>query len=96
MAKVEYYKDRKEMGIQVDKFESSPDTKPLVARKIGYLQSLKDELKRVTWTSKDELVMFTKIALGATFAFGLGIYGADLLIKGCLTGFKGLIHLVFG
>lgn len=84
------------MGIQVDKFESSAETERSVAPKIGYLQSLKDELKKVTWTSKDELVMFTKIALGATFAFGLGIYGVDLLIKSCLTGFKGLIHLIFG
>jgi len=84
------------MGVQVDRFGSSSEPEERVPQKIGYLQSLKDELKRVTWTSRDELVTFTKIALGATFAFGLGIYGVDLLIKSCLTGFKGLIHLIFG
>ncbi len=84
------------MGVQVDKLESPKETQEVRARKIGYLQELKNELKQVTWTSKEELVGFTKIVVGATFAFGLGIYGVDLLIKGCLTGFKTLIHLIFG
>ena len=85
------------MGVQVDKLEAPSDVKAEAKTpKIGYLQELKNELKQVTWTSKDELVLFTKIVVGATFAFGLGIYGIDLLIKGCLTGFKTLIHLIFG
>jgi preprotein translocase subunit SecE len=81
------------MGVQVDKLGSEAEIKP---PKTGYLQALKNELKQVTWTSKDELVMFAKIVVGATFAFGLSIYGVDLLIKGCLAGFKTLIHLIFG
>lgn len=84
------------MGVQVDKFESSSETQESKTRRVGYLQELKKELKQVTWTSKDELMMFTKIVVAATFAFGLGIYGIDILIKVCLTGFKGLIHLIFG
>lgn len=84
------------MGVQVNKFESPSETQESKARKIGYLQELKNEFKQVTWTSKNELVMFTKIVVAATFAFGLGIYGIDILIKVCLTGFKGLIHLIFG
>ena len=85
------------MGVQVDKLESEAEIKPSAkSLKMGYLQELKNELRQVTWTSKDELVMFAKIVVGATFAFGLGIYGIDLLIKGCLTGFKTLIHLIFG
>ncbi len=84
------------MGVQVDKLESEAGIKPLKPLKTGYLQEIKNELRQVTWTPKDELVMFAKIVVGATFAFGLGIYGVDLLIKGCLTGFKTLIHLIFG
>ncbi len=87
------------MGVQVDKLESpkeAPETIAVKSTKLGYLAELKKELRQVTWTSKDELIMFTKIVVGATFAFGLGIYGIDLLIKGCLTGFKTLIHLIFG
>ncbi len=81
------------MGVQVDKLEVPSEEK---TQKIGYLQELKKELRQVTWTSKEDLVLFTKIVVGSTFAFGLGIYGVDLLIKGCLTGFKTLIHLIFG
>lgn len=84
------------MGVQVDKFESSSEMHESKTQRVGYLQQLKNELRQVTWTSKDELVMFTKIVVVATFAFGLGIYGVDLFIKGCLTGFKTLIHLIFG
>ncbi len=87
------------MGVQVDKLESSsevPKTGDSRARKIGFLQELKSEFRQVTWTTKDELVMFTKIVMGATFAFGLSIYGVDLLIKGCLTGFKIVLRLIFG
>lgn len=84
------------MGVQVDKLESPKETIEIKSSRMGYLAELKKELRLVTWTSKAELVMFTKIVVGATFAFGLGIYGIDLLIKGCLTGFKTLIHLIFG
>ncbi len=95
------------MGVQVDKLGSPSEmqdaqkgqsARPHMdkAGKIGYLQELKNELKQVTWTSKDELILFTKTVVGATFAFGFSIYGVDLLIKGCLTGFKTLIHLIFG
>jgi preprotein translocase subunit SecE len=84
------------MGVQVDKLESSSEMQESKTRKISYLQELKRELKQVTWTSKEELILFTKIVVGATFAFGLSIYGADLFIKGCLTGFKNLIHLIVG
>jgi preprotein translocase subunit SecE len=88
------------MGVQVDKLEAPKEIREEQEksriRKMGYLQELKNELRHVTWTSKDELVLFTKVVVGATFAFGLGIYGVDLLIKSCLTGFKTLIHLIFG
>lgn len=87
------------MGVQVDKLESPKEAQETIevkSTKMGYLAELKKELRQVTWTSKDELIMFTKIVVGATFALGLGIYGVDLLIKGCLTGFKTLIHLIFG
>jgi preprotein translocase subunit SecE len=57
-----------------------------------YLQEFKDELKKVTWTSKDELRFFTKIVVGATFVFGIGIYVVDLLIKISLDVIKTSAH----
>lgn len=85
------------MGVQVEKLTSQTETKPSQkSSKTGYLKELKEELKKVTWTSKEELILFTKIVVGATFALGLGIYGVDLLIKGALNGFKSLVTLIFG
>ena len=88
------------MGVQVDKLEPSSGVllEPKVSRlrKMGFLQELKGEFKQVTWTPREELAMFTKIVVSATFIFGLSTYGIDLLIKGCLTGFKTLLHLIFG
>jgi preprotein translocase subunit SecE len=81
------------MGVQVEQLSSRTETKP---SKTSYINELKEELKKVTWTTKDELIFFTKIVVAATFSLGLGIYGIDLLIKGVLNGFGALIHLIFG
>ena len=89
------------MGVQVEQLSSQPETKQARDEpkgKIGssYINELKAELKKVTWTTKEELIFFTKIVIGSTFALGLGIYAVDLLIKGVLNGFGALIHLIFG
>jgi preprotein translocase subunit SecE len=81
------------MGVQVEQLSSQEETKP---KKASYITELKEELGKVTWTTKDELITFTKIVVGSTFALGLGIYGIDLLIKGVLKGFGALVHLIFG
>jgi preprotein translocase subunit SecE len=64
--------------------------------KISYFQQLKEEIKKVTWTTKEELQFFTRVVIGATFAFGIGIYLIDLLIKGVLMSLGSLFHLIFG
>ncbi len=64
--------------------------------KVRYVRELKAELKKVTWTTKEELTLCTKIVIGSMFIFGMGVYLSDLLIKGCLDGFTTIIHLVFG
>lgn len=82
------------MGVQVEQLTSR--TEEIKPSKTSYINELKEELKKVTWTTKDELILFTKIVIGSTFSLGLGIYGVDLLIKGVLNGFGALIHLIFG
>jgi preprotein translocase subunit SecE len=62
----------------------------------GLLQGLKDELRKVSWTSKEELKLCTKIVVGSTLLFGLGIYVVDLVVKGFLDGIHVLTRLVFG
>ena len=75
---------------------SIPMTETKKNRTVSYLTELKEELKKVTWTTKAELVLCTKIVLYSTFFFGLGIYLVDLIIKGLLSLVGLLIHLIFG
>lgn len=58
-----------------------------------FIQEVKEELKKVSWTSREELLLSTKLVVLATFIFGLGIYLADLLIKGSLDGISGFVKL---
>ena len=64
--------------------------------KRGYIRELKEELKKVSWTSKDELFLSTKIVVGSTFVFGFGVYLVDLIVQGSLNGLHNLFFKVIG
>lgn len=64
--------------------------------KSNYFQELKDEFRKISWTTREELRTCTKITVGATFVFGIGIYLVDLVIKGVLLTLGSLFHLIFG
>ena len=79
--------------------ESQQEVKKFTLRsfmKAGWLQSVKDELKKVSWTSKDELKKSTKVVIGSTLFIGFGIYCVDLVIRHTLDGFHVLARLIFG
>lgn len=62
---------------------SSKD-KEVAAKKLQvaeFVGEIKAELKRISWTSSEELKTYTKIVVGATFFFGMGIYFMDLIIQ---------------
>lgn len=65
-------------------------------KKLSYLREVQNELKKVTWTSKAELIMSTKAVIIATFVFGFSIYLADLTVRGFLDGVGYVARLVFG
>lgn len=58
---------------------------------IEWFGGVKQEFNKITWTSKDELKVYTKVTVIATFAIGLGIYLADLVIRLGLTGIGSLV-----
>jgi len=62
----------------------------------SFFGELKEELKKVSWTTKDELISSTKVVLLTIFLFGLGIYVVDLLVKGVLEGIKVSLRFIFG
>lgn len=61
-----------------------------------YVQELKDELKKVSWTTLEELRFSTKMVVLATIFFGLGIYLVDFFIKGSLDSIRAVSHFIFG
>lgn len=60
-------------------------------KKLNYFRDIQNEFKKISWTTKLELISFTKIVLGATLIFGFVIYFADLFIKNVLF----LINIIF-
>ncbi len=65
-------------------------------KKLSYFREVQNELKKVTWTSKEELILCTKVVVIATFIFGFAIYIADLSIRGVLETLSALFRMVFG
>jgi len=65
-------------------------------KKLNYFRDVQSELKKVSWTSKLELVSFTKIVLWATLIFSIAIYIADLFIKNALHLVNLISKMLFG
>lgn len=59
-----------------------------------FVQELKDELKKVSWTTKAELRVSVKVVILSAFIFGLGVYLADIVIKSVLQGFSAVARLL--
>lgn len=63
---------------------------------VNFIGDIKQEFRKIEWTNKAELVLYTKIVLAATFIFGIGIYLVDLLIQGCLSGIQNIVKMLVG
>lgn len=61
-----------------------------------FIADVKSEIQKITWTSREELVAYTKIVVGATFVFGMSIYLLDLMIQGTLGSLNFLLQLISG
>ncbi len=62
----------------------------------GFVGEVKAEMKRITWTSPDELKAYTKIVVSATLICGFTVYFADVGIQGVLTGLAYVLRLITG
>ena len=65
-------------------------------KKLSYFRDVQNELKKVTWTTKEELFFSTKAVILATFFFGFAIYLADLAIRNGLDLIAYVARLIFG
>ena len=53
-------------------------------KSLSYLREVQSELSKVSWTSKEELIVCAKVVIVSTFVFGLGIFAVDMLIRNAL------------
>ena len=61
-----------------------------------FVAEIKNEIKLVTRTDRQELIFYTKIVVLTTFVFGLSIYGLDLFIQTILSGLSHVLQLISG
>lgn len=61
-----------------------------------FLGNMKVEFSKISWTDSEELRLYTKLVVGATFVMGMGIYMVDLLIQGVLYSLSNVIQFLFG
>lgn len=81
----------------VKKTEQAAVSTPLSRRKVrNFVEEIKAEIKQITWTSRDELLLYTKLIVASTFLFGMGIYLVDLGIQGCLNLLVWLTRVIIG
>jgi preprotein translocase subunit SecE len=65
-------------------------------KKDNYFREVQREFFKVTWTTKEEMIVFTKVVVGSTFAFALAIYATDMTIKSVLDGLGFVVRWITG
>ena len=61
-----------------------------------FLENVKQELFKIHWTDGEEVKVYAKIVVAATFVFGMLIYLSDLFIQKFLHSFDTLFRWIFG
>jgi preprotein translocase subunit SecE len=55
-------------------------------RFVRFFGELKEEVRRIQWTTKEELKSHTKIVVAAVFLVGISVYGIDLVCQYTVWG----------
>jgi preprotein translocase subunit SecE len=61
-----------------------------------FIGGIKDELSKVTWTSREEMKLYIKVVVLSTLVFGLGVYAVDVIIQGVLQGLNAVVQMIGG
>ena len=52
---------------------------------LQFIEGIKSEFKRISWTDREELLSYTKMVVLATFISGFAIFGVDLALQKLLS-----------
>ena len=64
-----------------------------IKKRSQFFSDFKNELKKVSWSTKEELKLCTKIVVGSIFFLGIGIYLVDIFIRSFLLSIEFLLNL---
>ena len=62
----------------------------------NFFGEVKQEFKKISWTDKEELKVYTKVVVAFTFLFGMAVLFVDVIIQQALGGLNGFIRLITG
>lgn len=84
------------MEIKKAKPSVAPDIKPALgsSKIVEFIESVKAEFKKISWTTPEELRVYTQVVVIGTFIFGMLVYCVDLLIQGVLNSLSLLVHML--
>ena len=63
---------------------------------VHFVSEVKQELKRVDWTTKEELRATTRIVVSCIFLFGFSVYCTDLVLRSLLGSINFLVKWIVG
>lgn len=61
-----------------------------------FFENVKSEFRKIQWTEGEEVKVYAKVTVFATFVLGLGIYLLDLIIQKGLFVIDAFFRLLFG
>lgn len=65
-----------------------------LARLKAYLKGVQGEVKKIQWTSRADLVRFTRLVLISTVLFGFLVYLADICVRFGLDMLKAVFRMI--
>ena len=69
---------------------------PAKEKKLSYFRQIQKELSQVSWTSREELLLSTKIVLISILVFSMAIYATDFIIHLLISSIGNLVRLITG
>ena len=69
---------------------------PSMRKVFRFFEEIKSEFHKIQWTEGEEVVVYAKVVVLATFVLGMAIYFADLIIQRTLLGLEVVFKLLFG
>lgn len=85
-------------SMDLKKTDESSSVRSFISAKKAqdFIAEIKSEIFKINWSTREELLTYTKIVVVATFVFGMAIYGTDLAIQGSLNILDMILRFIAG